>query len=681
MICNELKLQPESTFVKIEYHVKDGYPPFKIVDDLHINFYIELKKKEANFTIYPLCVTTENRDIQISAYSNGSGLTSNDEGMSSNTSYNNSDAVSKEVVEDYVDYAEHISRQMLDMSPEPTTEDEIIEISKDDVINNRHNQELSALQIYKDKETLQIVLSLYAIRNNFQYKVKKSCKNQYLVECLDKNCNWLLRASRNGNTNQFVIRRMVDSHTCSLEIRFKDKRQATTNVIADVIKHKFSNIKTKYSVTDIIRDMKHDHNVEVKYNKAWRSKEKALEIMRGNATESFVELYSYLYMLYTTNVGSVVELQLTRNNCFLYVFVALNSSMKGWNYCLPVVVVDGAFLKSSYRGTLLVAATQDAGGKIFPVAFGVVDSENDMSWEWFFEKFRIAYGRREDMVIVSDRHESIIKGAKKIYPEVPNVFCIFHLLGNIKSKFKKNLKKIKDAFFSAANAYSVTKFQYHMKELEKVDKTVQVYLEDVGYEKWAKVYSGNNRYSNMTSNVAESLNSVTMSIRELPICTMLESQRALIQKWSWRNRNEANATSTRLTRKYEELLKKNYLLSVDLTVNPTNHILFEVLNGDKKNVVDLNAKSCIYYKKETMVAAYKETVYPVGNRDTWEVPQTVKSLIVNPPEGRIRVGRPKKRRCKASWERNGKTLKPIICGKCKQSGHNRRSCRNPVKND
>ncbi|KAK1370382.1 hypothetical protein POM88_036474 [Heracleum sosnowskyi] len=201
---------------------------------------------------------------------------------------------------------------------------------------------------------------------------------------------------------------MVDSHTCSLEIRFKDKRQTTTNVIADVIKHKFSNIKTKYSVADIIRDMKHDHNVEVKYNKAWRSKEKALEIMRGNATESFVELYSYLYMLHTTNVGSVVELQLTGNNCFLYVFVALNSSMKGWNYCLPVVVVDGTFLKSSYGGTLLVAATQDAGGKIFPLAFGVVDSENDMSWEWFFEKFRIAYGRREYMVIVSDRHESII---------------------------------------------------------------------------------------------------------------------------------------------------------------------------------------------------------------------------------------------------------------------------------
>ena len=41
------------------------------------------------------------------------------------------------------------------------------------------------------------------------------------------------------------------------------------------------------------------------------------------------------------------------------------------------------------------------------------------------------------MIIVSNRHESIIKAANKVYPEVPNVFCVFHLLGNIKIKFKK----------------------------------------------------------------------------------------------------------------------------------------------------------------------------------------------------------------------------------------------------
>nr|XP_017245417.1 PREDICTED: uncharacterized protein LOC108217078 [Daucus carota subsp. sativus] len=719
MICNELQLKTESTSVIIEYQAKDGYPPFKIVDDLHVMFYLELKKREPELTKYPLCVSFENRIQQLSSLSNRSEMTNDElcaevqsiQGISSNTDLVNSKEVNTEIVEDYVDYAEEISRQMMDLSPIASSQEEIIEISKEAVINNKQHKDLALFQKYKDKETLQMVLSFYAINNNFQYKVKKSCKNEYSLVCVDINCEWKLRASRSGNTNHFIIRTFVNNHTCSLEIRFKNQRQATTSVIADVIKHKFANIKTKYNVADIIRDMKHDHNVQIKYNKAWRSKEKAKEIMQGSATQSFADLYSFLYMLYTTNAGSIVELQLTQNNCFLYVFVALNCSIKGWMFCLPVVVVDGTFLKSSYGGTLLVAATQDAGGKIFPLAFAVVDSENDHSWQWFFEKFRKAYGGREDMVIVSDRHESIIKAANTVYPEVPNVFCVFHLLGNIKSKFKKNLKKIKEAFWCAANAYTLKKFNYHMKELEKVDNRVQLFLEEIGYEKWSKVHSTNNRYSNMTSNVAESLNSVIISIRELPICTMLESLRSLIQKWSWRNRNEATATSTILTRKYEDQLKKNYTFSVDLTVHPTNHIIFEVVNADKKNIVDLSNKTCTckrfeldqipcghaiavlqmsgldvydycstYYRKETMISAYKENVYPVGSKENWEVPDSVKALIVYPPEGRIRVGRPKKNRCKPHWERNAKTFKPIKCSKCHQTGHNRRTCRNPMKN-
>lgn len=88
-----------------------------------------------------------------------------------------------------------------------------------------------------------------------------------------------------------------------------------------------------------------------------------------------------------------------------------------------------------------------------------------------------------------------------------------------------------------------------------------------------------------------------------------------------------------------------------------------------------------YYQKETMVAAYKEIVYPVGNKDTWQIPESVKSVIVLPPEGRIRVGRPKKRRRKSNWERNAHTFKAIKCSKCKQTGHNKRSCRNPMKNN
>ncbi|XP_017245339.2 uncharacterized protein LOC108216998 [Daucus carota subsp. sativus] len=304
------------------------------------------------------------------------------------------------------------------------------------------------------------------------------------------------------------------------------------------------------------------------------------------------------------NPGSIVTFQVGDNGCFLYVFVALNASMKGWPHCIPVVIVDGTFLKSAHGGTLLVAAIQDAGGKIFPVAFAVVNSENDGSWDWFFDKIRHAYGLRGDMTIISDRHESIIKAVSKVYPEIPYGFCIFHLLSNIKSKFKKNSKKIKESF-SAENAYTVKKFEYHMRELDKVDSRIRTFLEEVGYDKWARVHSPNNRFQ----------------LDQLPCGHAI----VVLQK--------------------------------------ANHDPYDCCSP--------------YFTKEAMIHAYEETVFPVGHEDTWVVPENFKSVALYPPQGRVRVGRPKKRRCKASWEINAKQREQVKCRSCNLYGHNRRTCRNP----
>ncbi|XP_074342727.1 uncharacterized protein LOC141680383 [Apium graveolens] len=414
-----------------------------------------------------------------------------------------------------------------------------------------------------------------------------------------------MRASRNGQTSQCIIRKLVDTHTCDLELRFKDQRQATATVIADIIKNKYTNIKTKYTVADIIRDMNHDYKVQVKYGKAWRSKEKA---------------------------GSNVSFKVGDDGCFLYVFVALNASMKGWPHCIPVVIVDGTFLKLAHSGTLLVAATQDAGGKIFPLAFVVVNSENDDSWDWFFDKFRHAYGLRGDMTIISDRHENIIKVVSKVYPKIPHGFCIFHLLSNIKSKFKKNLKNVNESFFSAANTYTIKKFEYHMRELDKVDSRIRTFLEEVGHDKWARVHSPNNSNSRTPN-----------------------------------------------------LYYAREFACFDQKVHPTNDVLFEVHNDDRKAIVDIGLRTCKcnrfqldqlpcahaiavlqkanhdpydycspYFTKEVMIHAYEETVFPVSHEDTWEVPKNIKSMALYPLQGRVRVGKPKKRRYKASWEMNAK---------------------------
>ena len=102
-----------------------------------------------------------------------------------------------------------------------------------------------------------------------------------------------------------------------------------------------------------------------------------------------------------------------------------------------MIVVDESALKAKYGSILLSACALDANNSIFPLTFGIADSENDAPWEWFFTKLRDVLNGREHLVIVSDRHISIKKAISKIDPEVNFDICTHHLWNNLTSKFKK----------------------------------------------------------------------------------------------------------------------------------------------------------------------------------------------------------------------------------------------------
>ncbi|XP_062112873.1 uncharacterized protein LOC133824028 [Humulus lupulus] len=228
------------------------------------------------------------------------------------------------------------------------------------VITNPRHPEIEIGQIYKDKATLKSVLSYFAITNHFQYKVFKSCSREYNIICLDKNCKWSIRASRNGTTKSFFIRKYYKIHTCSLEIRFGDQQQATSKLIGKYIKPKFLNLKTTCTPLDIRGDLNDRYSIKMNYMKAWRSKEHALNELRGNAKESYNLIPSYLYMIQKTNPGTIVDIEKGEDDSLLFLFMVLNASLRGWEKCKPIIVIDGTFLKSAYGGTLLSASAHDA---------------------------------------------------------------------------------------------------------------------------------------------------------------------------------------------------------------------------------------------------------------------------------------------------------------------------------
>lgn len=86
--------------------------------------------------------------------------------------------------------------------------------------------------------------------------------------------------------------------------------------------------------------------------------------MRGDPSDSYVKLPSYLFMIKQINQGIIIRLHKTDEENFMYAFVALNSLVKGWKYHRIVMIVDGRFLKTSYIGIFLIASCQKDGGNI-----------------------------------------------------------------------------------------------------------------------------------------------------------------------------------------------------------------------------------------------------------------------------------------------------------------------------
>ena len=48
--------------------------------------------------------------------------------------------------------------------------------------------------------------------------------------------------------------------------------------------------------------------------------------------------------------------------------------------------IDGAFLKWDIKGHLLAAVGRDGDNRIVPLAWAVVEIENDDNWDWFLRQ-------------------------------------------------------------------------------------------------------------------------------------------------------------------------------------------------------------------------------------------------------------------------------------------------------
>ncbi|XP_062088924.1 protein FAR1-RELATED SEQUENCE 5-like [Humulus lupulus] len=563
-------------------------------------------------------------------------------------------------------------------------------------------EDLKVKYFFENKEKLKTALGLISIKKFFEFVTIKSNQTRLVVRCVVPNCEWYMRASKYGNGDFWMVRKYVKDHTCPIDVALNDHRQATSKLVSDCVTNLLRDDATTCP-KKIVAHMLRDYGVHISYFKARMAKEKALEALQGSADESYALLPSYLHALKSSNPGSVVDYQTDDEGRFLYMFMAFGASLEGWKYCRPVISVDGTFLTAKFVGTLFMACAMDANNHIFPIGFGIGDSENDSSWTWFFQRLRGALGSRDNLVIVSDRHMSIENAISTVYPDAEHVLCTYHLLNNLKSALK--FKGHDVLFENCSRAYLKIDFEFYMRQMESIKPRIREYLLQVGYEKWARSYSTRRRYTIMTSNISESLNSVWKEARDFPVVALLENLRQKVQNWFDTRRLEAASTFTRLSKWAEDQLVEQNRLGRTMNVYSVGHQIYQVVDGNLEFVVEILKRSCTcrkwdldeipcshacaairkanlchytyvsdFYMKDVFVSTYNGIIHPVGSQKFWDIPDIVKDHVVLPPIVRRRAGRPKKKRIPSAGEKR----RQIKCGRCNENGHNRKRCRNAI---
>ncbi|XP_028082206.1 uncharacterized protein LOC114283543 [Camellia sinensis] len=346
----------------------------------------------------------------------------------------------------------------------------------------------------------------------------------------------------------FYIRKLNNVHTCGVEVRTMTHSRMSSDLVADLIVEGVRNNPLTRPV-HVVQDFKLGYGLRVSYRQAWLGVEKAKCEIFGDYLMSFDQLRWYVDVAKSCNPGSYIEFECDDDTKrFKRLFVSFHGSISGFDYCRPLLFLDGTFLKGRFRGNLLAATRKDGNQGFFPVCFAVVGSENRDNWHWFLEHLSRIVSPERNITFVSDRNLGLVEVLPKVFPMAFYAYCLYHLKMNLRHYLRGMFHGLKEKLITLFGkcAYAPTEETFHqcLVELKIEDGSrVEKFLDDIPYDHWSNAYFRGQHFGEMWSNIAESFNSWIREERHLPITKLIDSvriklmrkiakRRELVNKWN-----------------------------------------------------------------------------------------------------------------------------------------------------
>ncbi|KAE8675469.1 hypothetical protein F3Y22_tig00111671pilonHSYRG00274 [Hibiscus syriacus] len=400
--------------------------------------------------------------------------------------------------------------------------------------------------------------------------------------------------------------------------------QATRRWVASIIKERLKAFP-HYKPKDIVTDIKQEFGIQLNYYQAWRGKEIAREQLQGSYKNAYNLLPLFCDRIMETNPGSLATYSTKEDSSFHRHFIAFHASLCGFlQGCRPLLFLDSIPLNSKYQDTLLAATAADGDDGVFPVAFSVIDAENDENWYWFLLQLKSALSTSCPISFFADIQKGLRESISEIFKGSYHGYCLHYLtqllIRDLKGHFSHEMKRhMIDDLHNAALAPRPELFQSYLESIKKI--SLEAY-------NWLGI-----RCTRITHH-SDMVDVIRKKIMEL-----IYTRRATSDQWL-----------TRLTPCMEDRLEKVRTLQVLLTTGS----IFEV-RGESTEIVDMDHWDC----------SCKDVERPLKKDSSLAL-----VTVTPPPTGRP-PGRPttKKVRSQEVMKRQ------LQCSRCKGLGHNKSTCK------
>lgn len=241
----------------------------------------------------------------------------------------------------------------------------------------------------------------------------KQCKNygSRVKFICEPPCEWKIYASKMRDTDNYQIKVYKPKHTCNTTFH---QKQINSRWIADEYEDEIR-MNPTWPLSSFLKKVVNDWHYHVSIYAIWRAKKKALEKINGKHVDQYAKLWEYGNQLLKVMPESTIKLMTEDQELeggrkkFKRFYICLGPLKIGFkNGYRPLLGLDGCHLKGPYGGQLLAAVATDANDGMYPLAWTVVEAENNDSWEWFLQNLK------QDLQVQNDGAFTFISDRQKV---------------------------------------------------------------------------------------------------------------------------------------------------------------------------------------------------------------------------------------------------------------------------